>query len=446
MFADFHSEIFSWIRGALLLLFIGISTVYFQNQKKLFLYYSLYVFFIFIYFLNPVSPSFFQPFFDYLNFSLLYFSFVFYIDFARLLVSTKEKLPKWDRLFVLEKRVLIIFSVLLPFVKVGFGDRAYLGTTFIFSILITVFSAFAYCAIWKIKYKQVKFFVLGSLSFLILSNASNFSKLIFGHEYLISKGFEPMLLTYIGVFIELFVFIIILGQIFMEIEQKKNQLKLEVAIKQRESAELKMTALQSQMNPHFLFNSLNSINNFVIKKNKEEASEFITSFSKLIRNILSNSERSYITVMEELKLLHMYVSLEQTRMNDSFGYVQKIEKDLQLDKILIPPLFLQPYIENCIWHGFVKQQTDYKIELTIRKQVDFLLIEIRDNGVGLKNYQKCKKNILSKKIFSSTVASEKRIKLLYGFEQVDIQIIDLITIGKTGTLVNILLPLKVNLA
>ncbi|WP_139957216.1 sensor histidine kinase [Flavicella sediminum] len=442
MFNDFHAEVFSWIRGALLVLFLINFTVFLQNKNKLFLFYSLYLLCIFLYFLKPIVPYFLVDFYTYCNYSILYLSFVFYVQFARILISTKRKLPAWDVYFVLEIKVLLVFVVLIPLVHFLFGAHVYRLIVFVFSVLIALFSIISYFALAKVKGRNVGYFIFGSVTFLLLGNVSTFSRVLIGNEEMIALGIEPMIFTYVGALIDAFVFTFIMGRIFVQIVEKKSVFKVQYLLKQKEAAELKMTALQSQMNPHFLFNSLNSINNFVLKNNIDEASEYITSFSKLIRQILANSERSEITLAEELELLEVYIGLEKVRISGGFEFVKSIDPQLNLNSISVPPLFLQPFIENSIWHGLVDKKGKKRIELKLLKQGAYIHMTIEDNGIGIKNSRKQKKKLLTKKKFFGATATEKRIKLLYDSSDVFISINDLENKDKQGTIVKLIFPLK----
>ena len=442
MFGDFHSEVFSWIRGALLVLFVINATVYLQNRKRLFLYYSLYLLFVFIYFLKPVAPSALKSFYKLFDYSFLYLSFAFYIDFARVLISTKTKLPRWDWFFILERRALLIFSISIPIIQYLWGMEVYYAIIFLFSTIFTVFSIIAYFAISSIKGRNVEYFIIGSLSFVLLGNVSTYSKIIYGHEEMLALGIEPMIFTYVGALIEALVFTYIMGRIFKEIEEKKIDFKLQYVLKQKESAELKMTALRSQMNPHFLFNSLNSINSFILKNKPEEASDYITSFSKLIRKILKNSENMSISLEEELEVLETYVELEKTRVQGGFDFILTIDENLVLQDIKVPPLFLQPFIENSIWHGLVDKIGSKKIELKLMREGAYLIIKIRDNGIGLKKSLSQKNKMDSKRKFFGTEATEKRIKLLHDNNGVLIELKDISKGSITGTLVCLKFPIK----
>ena len=213
-------------------------------------------------------------------------------------------------------------------------------------------------------------------------------------------------------------------------------------LKQKETAELKMTALQSQMNPHFLFNSLNSINNYVLKNDKEQASDYISSFSRLIRTVLKNSERMHISLLEELDVLKMYVNVEQKRIKGGFAFSVTIDDELCLTEINVPPLFLQPYIENSIWHGLARKKGEKKVELKLTKEKDTIHIAIEDNGVGLKKALEEKSQIASRRKSFGASATEKRIYLMFGEENVTIDIQDTTSDTSSGTLVLIKFPIK----
>ena len=112
-----------------------------------------------------------------------------------------------------------------------------------------------------------------------------------------------------------------------------------------------MTALRAQMNPHFIFNSLNSIENFIMQNKERQASDYLNKFARLIRIILENSFHDLITVSQDLEALQLYVDLEQFRFHNKFSYQVCIDKELTEDNYRIPPLLIQPFVENAIVHG-----------------------------------------------------------------------------------------------
>ena len=147
-------------------------------------------------------------------------------------------------------------------------------------------------------------------------------------------------------------------------------------------AETELKALRSQMNPHFIFNSLNSISDFISKKDIQQADDYLIKFSKLTRSILENSEKKWITLEEDLELMKLYMQIEALRLENKLDYHISIDKSIELDNTLVPPLILQPFIENSIWHGIAPKQGNGQIDLLIKKDGNMLKYIVEDNGVG----------------------------------------------------------------
>jgi len=150
----------------------------------------------------------------------------------------------------------------------------------------------------------------------------------------------------------------------------------------REIADVESQAFRAQMNPHFIFNALNSIKGLIVNKQDKEAALYISKFSKLVRNVLDNSRSKMIALADELATLEMYIKLEQMRFRDGFDYEIHIDPNLELDTIQIPPVTIQPFVENAIWHGFKNNPRSNKLEIRIREKNEELYISIQDNGVG----------------------------------------------------------------
>jgi Histidine kinase/Y_Y_Y domain len=148
-------------------------------------------------------------------------------------------------------------------------------------------------------------------------------------------------------------------------------------------AELEMKTLRSRMNPHFIFNSLNSIQKFIWENKKDDASDYLSKFAKLIRLILDHSSHSYITLSEELEALKIYIELEHRRCNGRFEYAITIDENINSNLVKVPPLILQPFVENAIWHGLSPlQNKNGVLSVTIKQDADLLICEVYDNGIG----------------------------------------------------------------
>ena len=172
------------------------------------------------------------------------------------------------------------------------------------------------------------------------------------------------------------------------IARKKLLQQQELALKEAENekriAGLEMMALRSQMNPHFIFNCLNSINRFILRNDTESASNYLTKFSKLMRMVLENSKQPLIPLEEEVKCLELYIQMEQFRCKNAFTYYIKYHDGVNTEEAMIPPLLLQPFVENAIWHGVNPKEGDGKIGIEFFQKKEALYCVIRDNGIGRK--------------------------------------------------------------
>jgi tetratricopeptide (TPR) repeat protein len=162
-----------------------------------------------------------------------------------------------------------------------------------------------------------------------------------------------------------------------EMESKKKHVEL-----QQQSTELQMQALRAQMNPHFIFNCLSSINKFILKNESQAASDYLTRFSRLIRRVLTNSQLSMIPLSDEIEMLRLYFDMERLRFDNAFDYNIVYANTIEPETIYIPPMLLQPFCENAIWHGLMHKQEQGKLDIQMRTENDQLHCTISDNGVG----------------------------------------------------------------
>ncbi|CAN5814972.1 hypothetical protein BH10BAC2_BH10BAC2_26450 [soil metagenome] len=147
-------------------------------------------------------------------------------------------------------------------------------------------------------------------------------------------------------------------------------------------AETEMKALRAQMNPHFIFNSLNSISDYISKNDLKNADHYLSKFAKIMRMILENSEQKEVPLADDLKALELYLQLEAARMNNKFSYEIRVAEDIDQENTLVPPLIMQPFVENSIWHGLTKKQGQGKILINIFKEGNMLNCTVEDNGIG----------------------------------------------------------------
>lgn len=208
----------------------------------------------------------------------------------------------------------------------------------------------------------------------------------------------------------------------------------------------KLTAIQAQMNPHFIFNSINSIQNYILQKKEKDAYTYLAKFSKLIRMVLHNSDKTQIALYEEIDLMRTYIEIEQLRFDNSFDYEINVDDSVNEQEIFIPPMLIQPYIENAIWHGIMHLDKQRKGLLVVSfiEENQLLKISIQDNGVGRKESLSYKKDTEHKPVAMSL--SQKRLEIMadvFKQKNISIHITDLVDADNNanGTKVELNLPL-----
>ena len=207
----------------------------------------------------------------------------------------------------------------------------------------------------------------------------------------------------------------------------------------------RLEALRSQMNPHFIFNSLNAIQECILTNKVDAAYQYLSQFSKLQRMVLSNSEKEFIPLSNELEMLLLYLSLESLRFSQSFSYTINVDKNIDTDDIDIPSMLIQPYVENALWHGLRTKTGDKVLIINYEQKEEQLIITIDDNGMGREKAADIKAQKLGTPTESKgTILSEQRLHILslkYK-AQINIDVIDKVNDKKEamGTSVIIKLP------
>ena len=198
---------------------------------------------------------------------------------------------------------------------------------------------------------------------------------------------------------------------------------------QRKAIEMELQALRTQMNPHFIFNCLSSINHFIIKNESENASKYLANFSRLLRMVLNNSNKKQIPLEDELEMLELYLNMEKLRFVNSFEYNFIYENGLDTGAIYIPPLLLQPFAENAIWHGLMHKDGKgcLDIEVTLENEV-YLTCTIVDNGIGRKKAEELSRRNYTKRKSVGIQTTKQRLSLLYDCDEMNdfFDVVDLV--------------------
>lgn len=166
-------------------------------------------------------------------------------------------------------------------------------------------------------------------------------------------------------------------------EQEVREREIQLITLNRDLATSQLTALRAQMNPHFIFNALNSIQQYILTGDVDQANRYLSKFSRLQREVLHNSDQNFITVEKEIEMLNLYLELEQLRFKDNFEYTISLEKEIDATEVKLPPMILQPFVENAIWHGLMPKKGNKTVTIDFLLPSDNILqCVIRDNGIG----------------------------------------------------------------
>jgi tetratricopeptide (TPR) repeat protein len=215
----------------------------------------------------------------------------------------------------------------------------------------------------------------------------------------------------------------------------------------KHTLQLELRSLRAQMNPHFIFNSLSSIHRFIWSNNQEEASDYLTKFSRLMRMILDNTQYTFISLNKELESLRLYLDLEKLRCNDVFDYRIIVAEDINEEEVMIPPMIVQPYVENAIWHGLVHKSGKGLLEIAVSLKGKTLTCTVTDNGIGRKKAIEIKEKKGQTHRSMGMKVTEGRIDLIRKInntKEADVNITDLEDeAGKAlGTQVILILPVE----
>ena len=464
-----------FVLGMLFILTAYHFLLYFQQKDKSYLLYASYTLVLFLAYFTYTNSSFLSvltapiyPFFKMTHqfwvwlYNLIYFIFILHF------LKFKSYFPKQHRMLLTSLAVLFIIGFVLCLHAVFIKNAIYLNRVYetFFTKAIIILTLWGFYLAIKVK-EVTKHFILLGCFFLFLG--SLFAILIIDFKLLTTNEATGFLIFYIAIILENLCFSLALGlkQKLIAVEKNKAQnllirqlkendtLKEEINTQltakitalhqqialQKEVENQKIIALKSQMNPHFIFNALNSIQLYIKKNDTQKASKYLSDFSKIIRKTLEFSSVNLITLEEELELAQLYFNIENTRFSNEIKFKLLIDKTLPKQQLKIPPLILQPFIENAIWHGLSLKKKDKQLEIRIGVTTNNILeINIIDNGIG----RAASKTINSKKLLQKQSLgiqiTKERLKRFHTNSSV--LFIDLKSINNTvlGTKVVLRLP------
>ena len=203
-----------------------------------------------------------------------------------------------------------------------------------------------------------------------------------------------------------------------------------------------LRSLRSQMNPHFIFNALNSVNLYISQKDERTANKYLTDFSRLMRSVLEQSQKDFISLQQELDMISLYLSLEHDRFKDKFNYSLDIDEELDLENVMLPPMLIQPYIENAIWHGLRYKEEIGELKVNYSLKDDKIVVSIEDDGIGRKRSAELKTKNQLKTKSTGMDNIQNRLKIINDMfnTNIDLNISDLT--DSYGTRVVVQIPIE----
>jgi tetratricopeptide (TPR) repeat protein len=230
--------------------------------------------------------------------------------------------------------------------------------------------------------------------------------------------------------------------LFFYKRKRDAQARMNEAELKAEITDTELKVMRLQMNPHFIFNSLNSIGDYIAKNNPKEADDYLSKFAKVMRMTLENSEQQAIPLSDDLKALELYMQLEAKRLNNKFTYEIKVTGDIDKDNTLVPPMIFQPFVENSIWHGIAKKEGQGHIVIDISKDGEMLNCRIDDDGIGRKQAESMKVQQVDKKQSLGMRITKDRIEILNKLKgsNATVQLVDM----PQGVRAELKLPVETN--
>ncbi len=426
-----------FFQGAIWIMMLYMFFLYFQNNRdRTYLFYGMYMFFAMYYMLQKIAGDniFFFVFPNHpewrhlLNEPAQWMLYIFYNLFAIEFLRIKKY--SW-RIYSFMKKlnwVYFIYMIVELLIMMNTFDKILQRQMFIVSRVFSTVIGIG-LIVWialEVKSELTKYLVVGSSLFVIFTLAAMFYTL--GLPWLPKVDFYPINFMHIGIMLEILCFSLGLGRRIWLVSKEKDRLqasyieelkkneanvkeytdKLEREVSERTAeiveanheleiqkeislradyekqlTEIEMSALRLQMNPHFIFNSLNSIRYFILKEDTEKASDYITAFAKLLRIILQNSKQTTVPLKDELTALKLYIEFERQRFDEKFEFLLEIGQEVNTEIVQIQPMIVQPFVENAIWHGLLHKEGAGNLRLRILVvDDDILKIIIEDDGVG----------------------------------------------------------------
>lgn len=448
----FESGLLTFFAGVLTILGVYHFVLYFQQKIRSYLFYSLYLFMallsIFRFGRGEYLEIFLKYFIDY-KFFITEVTFVVYLLFAYSFLEMKRHAPRWNKYVMLANILFFAFAVLVQMTSfiIGGEHLRVLGYNF-FLIYMPILALISYYPIIKKPIPLRGYLISGSLIlflgwlgpvlvYQLNLGVENFRK---AAGFFLLSGIIENLLFSLGLGHKQKLLLQENKKAKLElIRQNKENEELRARVQQkleenvvtlskqveqdkiekltaqyeRELAELKVNFLRSQMNPHFIFNSLNSIKLYIINNEKENAIYYLNKFSKFIRKVLDATREKMSSLAEEIQTIELYVNIEKIRFNNEISLNIRTEEGMDLEGIKVPSLILQPFVENAIWHGLPLVKQKRLTILVEKKSEEEIKIKIEDNGIGMQRSREINRQKFHQRRSVGLKITKERLQTFY---------------------------------
>lgn len=491
IFADpYNSGFATFLIGILFILSIYHYLLFFQQRDRSYLLYGSYLFVTLLTLLPQLEGGFItdllhpqQGILPIADTFLVELSYSFYFLFVFSFLEMRTLAPRWDSFM---KRAILLFLLICITLYLVFlitGNEGYIGWSYTFFLVyIPLLSIICFIPVFRIKNPLRHYIIAGSLVLLLTSLVPVFTYILFDLlPYSDKTGYS---VYFMGLIVENLIFSLGLGRkqkllvdenleskrrIIAQLQenevlrgkiQEQLEKNVQVLSKQAEAdklekikteydkelAEMRLVSLRSQMNPHFIFNSLNSIKLYIITNEKENAVYYLNKFSKLIRKILSATMEKETSLADELDTMRLYVSIENIRFGGNIDFQVESDPLIYEGEVKLPGLILQPFLENALWHGLPLVTSQKKLCIRLKKEEGKVRIEIEDNGIGRQRSRELNTLRLHKRNSLGISLTRERLRTFYQNhqQQYSLEIVDLFNARDqaVGTRVVLQLPLQ----
>jgi sensor histidine kinase YesM len=333
-------------------------------------------------------------------------SLFFFLSFSQVFLFANQKKARWYKILGYLKWYLLIANVTFKCGLLLANTFAYTAAQLFHNInygLVVIALFILSIDLWRNKNKIHLYYVyanlpLFALTIVYISYAyfnSDREKIIF----LLDNSFQ------MGIMLQIISFSIALAA-------RINFMRFEIEQKKLDNEQLNHRLLRTQMNPHFIFNSLTSIQNYLFENEPQKTATYLAKFSKLMRQILESSREDFIPLSKEIQTLENYLQLQKMRFGDKLNYQIQVSPDIDPEEVKIPPMFAQPFIENSLEHGILHRAGEGFILIDFKLENNLLVLEVEDNGVGLSQSKTLRSEIKKEYKSLATQITQERLSLL----------------------------------